>query len=164
MRAVCLALLSLALASPAMAGDADFIPTLINMTPDGSDGAARECATALRRALRSNWSLAARGESSLRRSVVEGGDAAASTSDFFEWQDSALDAVALEAYAQGNHEGGAALILFDCRPSDQVFRLILVPVGPGNVRAQLRGPLMSTERAVRTMTGLLRYVGVGWYP
>ena len=69
-----------------------------------------------------------------------------------------------EAYAQGNHEGGAALILFDCRPSDQVFRLILVPVGPGNVRAQLRGPLMSTERAVRTMTGLLRYVGVGWYP
>lgn len=160
-----LALLTSLLASPGAAGDAEFIPTLINMTPDGSDDAARECAVNLRGFFRAEGHIfLARGESAMRRSVVQGGDAEAATSDFFEWEASALDAAGVEAYEQGNHEGGAALILFDCRPTEQLFRLLIVPVRPGSVRAQLRGPLMSTARAVSTLRGLFSYSSGGWQP
>jgi hypothetical protein len=159
------AFLSGLVTSPGAAGDADFIPTLVNMTPDGSDDAARECAADLRGFFRVEGRMfVVRGESAMRRSVVERGDAEAATSDFFEWEAGALDAAAIEAFEQGNHEGGAALILFDCRPTEQVFRLLIVPVRPGSVRAQLRRPLMSTERAVSTLRGLFSYSTGGWQP
>jgi hypothetical protein len=156
------AMLSLLVPSPGVAGSGYPVMTLVNMTPNGSDDAARECAAQMRRYFRAEeQDFQARGESRIRTSMVAAGDADAATSDFFEWDVAALGVLARDAL-QENEEWGAALLLFDCRPTDQVFRLLVIPQGAGIVRAELRGPLMSTERAVGTLRGLYYYTRGGF--
>ncbi len=154
-------LLSLAITTTGKAGDGTCVPTLVNMTPDGSGEAARTCAANIRRTIRRmvGGPLPSNGESRFRARVVAAGDDAAATSDFFDWNEDALDAL-----VRGPEAWESALFLFDCQPERHLFRAVVVPRGPGNVRTVLRGPLMTLDRVTHAVEGLMGHQAIGWDP
>ncbi|MEM9863449.1 MAG: hypothetical protein AAF938_17770 [Myxococcota bacterium] len=152
-------------ASDANAGSAPLAVRLVNMTPDPVDDAGRACSAAIRRVFRAardhdsdeGVAMVTQGETALRTQLAS----ADLPPDFMSWPAAPVDALRERTHGDDYFQ---ALVLFDCRPSDNVFRAAVFPNAGGVTHTRVSQIVTSDGFAEWMSARLIEQAWIGFVP